>query len=276
MRFLLLFAAVFAFLATVSHASLQDEIDAALKKYCGGIKVTAPSTNQKFTNAKKVTVTVTRQPNALAKVINGVDVYSVSSSGKATYLGTAWKGSYSLNKKATLTVDLTKAKAKVPGRFEFRVWVHNTAGPDCTLMSKVFKVTSSSHSNSVEEAEFEQTVTNIDRGCFGVEITKPALGDHVQAGKSFPINIQRDGASHVDELKSIELFKVDVNDRQPIKVQDSWTGETLLQQAFNIKDKLPQADSEDGKSYAYFYKVSGTTQHEEECEFFSQPFYIDA
>lgn len=65
------------------------------------------------------------------------------------------------------------------------------AGPDCTLMSKVFKVTSSSHSNSVEEAEFEQTVTNIDRGCFGVEITKPALGDHVQAGKSFPINIRK-------------------------------------------------------------------------------------
>lgn len=81
MRFLLLFAAVFAFLATVSHASLQDEIDAALKKYCGGkhtlaenllpcfhrrwsfhagIKVTAPSTNQKFTNAKKVTVTVSK------------------------------------------------------------------------------------------------------------------------------------------------------------------------------------------------------------------------
>lgn len=77
---------------------------------------------------------------------------------------------------------------------------------------------------------------------------------HARTYADKKIFIERDGASHVDELKSIELFKVDVNDRQPIKVQDSWTGETLLQQAFNIKDKLPQADSEDGKSYAYFYK----------------------
>lgn len=81
-------------------------------------------------------------------------------------------------------------------------------GPDCTLMSKVgdiqstqwmnertnerimvnlpflgqtFKVKSSSHSNAVEEAEMAAMNPDIDRGCFGTEITKPALGEHVKA-----------------------------------------------------------------------------------------------
>lgn len=46
---------------------------------------------------------IARKPNAQAKVINGVDAYSINSKGKATYLSTVWTGSYKLNKKATLT-----------------------------------------------------------------------------------------------------------------------------------------------------------------------------
>lgn len=45
---------------------------------------------------------IARKPNAQAKVINGVDAYSINSKGKATYLSTIWTGSYKLNKKATL------------------------------------------------------------------------------------------------------------------------------------------------------------------------------
>ena len=90
------------------------------------------------------------------------------------------------------SVDLTKAKSlKYPGQFMFRVWVHNTAGPDCTLMSKVFKVKSSSHSNAVEESEYKNLSENIDKGCFGVELTNPTLGADVVAGQSFSVQIRK-------------------------------------------------------------------------------------
>ncbi|KAI8142918.1 hypothetical protein BJV82DRAFT_612726 [Fennellomyces sp. T-0311] len=275
MKVQLLIVFVIAFLAVFATADLQDEIDKALKKFCGGIKVTAPTKNKVFSNPKKVQVTVTRQPNAQAKVINGIDVYSIDSKGKAKYLGTPWKGNYALNKKATLTVDLTKAKnAKFPSQFEFRVWVHNKSGPDCTLMSKTFKVKSSSHSNAKEDEEISEMNADVDNGCFGIEISKPAIGEHVSG--RFPLQIARDGASQVDTVTGVELFKVDLNDREPIKVQDSWTGGALVHQAFNLKDSLKEAQSDDGKDYAYFYKLSGVTQHEESCSFYSHPFYIDA
>jgi shikimate 5-dehydrogenase len=57
---LLPLALVFVALAVtlVQADKLQDEIDAALKKFCGGIAVTAPTKSQTFTNAKKIKVTV--------------------------------------------------------------------------------------------------------------------------------------------------------------------------------------------------------------------------
>lgn len=48
-------------------------------------------------------LSIARKPNAQAKVVSGVDAYSINSKGKATYLNTVWTGSYKLNKKATLT-----------------------------------------------------------------------------------------------------------------------------------------------------------------------------
>lgn len=62
-------------------------------------------------------------------------------------------------------------------------------GPDCTLMSKVFKVKSSSHSNAAEDEAIANMDTNIDNGCFGIEISKPALGEHVSAAKKFAVQI---------------------------------------------------------------------------------------
>ncbi|KAI9277098.1 hypothetical protein BDA99DRAFT_494863 [Phascolomyces articulosus] len=277
MKVQLLIVFAFAFLAALATAdSLQDEIDAARKKFCGGISVSKPTKGQVFNNPKKVKVTVKRKPNSLAKVINAVDLYMVNQNGTAKYLGTPWKNSYQLHTSATMTVDLTRAKgAKFPRQYEFRVWVRNEAGPDCTLMSKVFKARYPSHSNAAEEAEeLAQLSPNIDKGCFGIDITKPAIGDHVSG--RYQVQVAHDSASPVDTLTKVELFKVDVEDRQPIKVQESWVGDSLLYESFNIKDSLKEAATDDGKEYAYFYKLSGITQHDESCEFYSHPFYIDA
>ncbi|KAI8369495.1 uncharacterized protein BYT42DRAFT_584674 [Radiomyces spectabilis] len=280
MKLSLFLACIVALLSvtfTLVHAdALQDEIDAAKKKFCSGIAVTAPSKNKVFSNPKKVQVIVTRKPDAQAKVVNGVDIYSIDSKGKAKYLGTPWKGNYNLNKKATLTVDITKIKGlKLPSQFEFRVWVHNKKGPDCTLMSKVFKVKSSSHSNAAEEEAFNNLDSNIDRGCFGIDLTKPELGSHQPSGKTFPVQIQRDSASQVENYKSVELYKIDLETRQPTKVKDSWTGNEEVHHMFNVKESYTPSN-QDGKQYAYFYKLSGVTQHDENCEFYSHPFYIDA
>lgn len=95
----------------------------------------------------------------------------------------------------------------------------------------------------------------------------------------------------METINGLELFRVDLDDRQPIKVKDSWSDNSSLRHSFNIKEKIdnPEANS------AYFYKyvfiliddhatcthvfvfrVTGTTQDEESCHFFSHPFYVDA
>ncbi|CAO3584336.1 unnamed protein product [Absidia cylindrospora] len=280
MKFSLFVACVLALIATslimVRADDLQDEIDAAKKKFCGGIAVSAPAQNAAFTDPSKVQVTVTRTPDAQAKVVNGVDVYTIDNKGKAKYIATAWKGNYALNKKATLTVNLSKVSGlKYPGQFEFRVWVHNNAGPDCTLMSKVFKVrSSSSHSNAADEEEaFANLDQNIDRGCFGVEVTAPELGEHQKVGTAFPVHIQRDSASHLETIESLTLMKIDLDSRKPTEVQKSYSKKQTITQMLNIKDTIKEATPE---NTAYFYKLIGTTQHEENCEFYSHPFYVDA
>ncbi|ORE11095.1 hypothetical protein BCV72DRAFT_198370 [Rhizopus microsporus var. microsporus] len=276
MRLAVLFGFLIAFVAVtfVQADSLQDEIDGALKKFCGGIAVTGPSKGQTFSNPKKITVTVTRKPNAQAKVVVGVDAYSINSKGKATYLTTVWKGNYKLNKKATLSVDLTKvSKLKLPGQFEFRVWVHNTKGPDCTLMSKVFKVKSSSHSNAVEEAEYKGLNENIDRGCFGVEVTSPTLGEKVSVNQQYAVQIQRDSAAHADTLTSLELYSVNIETRESKLIHSSWSGSQSINNLFNIKDTIPE--SAKAEDTAFYYKLTATTQHDETCEFYSHPFYVN-
>ncbi|KAG1453343.1 hypothetical protein G6F56_007596 [Rhizopus delemar] len=260
--------------AFVQADSLQDEIDKATKKFCSGIAVSGPTKGQTFTNAKKIKVTVTRKPNAQAKVVSGVDAYSINSKGKATYLNTVWTGSYKLNKKATLTVDLTKyKKLKLPGQFEFRVWVHNTAGPDCTLMSKVFKAKKSSHSNAVDEEEYKGLSENIDRGCFGVEITSPTLGEKVSVDKKYTVQIKRDSAAHAESVTSLELYSVNIETRQSNLIHKSWNGTQTIKNIFNVKDTIPK--SAKAEDTAFYYKLAATTQHDESCEFFSHPFYVN-
>ncbi|KAI8340401.1 hypothetical protein BD560DRAFT_439903 [Blakeslea trispora] len=267
------FSALMA-LSLVSAGSLEDEIAAAQKKFCGGLSVPGPKKAETFTNPKSIKLTVNRSPNNQAKTITGVDAYSINNKGKATYLSTVWTGKYKLNKKASLTVNLSKLKAaKFPGQFEFRVWVTNAAGPDCTLMSKVFKVKSSSHSNAVEEAEYEGLSEDIDRGCFGVELEAPALGAEVNADEAFTVQIKRDSAAHTNALNKLELYKIDLESREATFVKESWSGDESIDNLFNLKDTVPQSAKADNT--AFYYKLSASTQHDENCHFFSHPFYVN-
>ncbi|KAI8394053.1 uncharacterized protein BYT42DRAFT_28691 [Radiomyces spectabilis] len=261
----------------VGADQLQDEIDAATKRFCGGIDLAGPTQGQVFGNPQQVSVTVTRVENAEAKVVNGVDIFAIDENGNPRYLGTPWKGNYELKTQATLNVDITKAPGvNLPSQFEFRVWVHNQAGPDCTLRSKVFKVTSGTHTNE-EMTQLNNMDSNIDRGCFGIEITKPALGEHVQRNQMFPVQVKRDPSSHVETYNNLDLYRIDLETRQPTKIQNSWQGKETVQHMFNVKDKLHSApgDKAKGKGFAYYYKLEGVTQHTEPCEFYSHPFYID-
>ncbi|ORX46958.1 hypothetical protein DM01DRAFT_1410359 [Hesseltinella vesiculosa] len=197
-----LLAAVASTNVLVRADSLQDQIDAARNKFCGGIAIQ---------------VTVTRKPNAQANIVSAVDVYTIQS-GKSEYVGTAWKGNYALNQKATLSVDLSKTKGlKFPSQFEYRVWVHNKAGPDCTLMSKMFRVSSSAHTNDVEQ-EFSSLYTNVDRGRFGVDLVSPAIGEHKKANEGFNVQIQRDSSSHLENIESLVMYTISLDSRTPQQV----------------------------------------------------------
>lgn len=85
--------------------------------------------------------------------------------------------------------------------------------------------------------------------------------------------IARDSASQVETIDSLDLFRVDLNDRQPVKVQQSFNRTTMIQQVVTFKDSVKEGVQ---NGYAYFYKLTSTTQHNEKCETFSHPFYIDA
>ncbi|ORX47690.1 hypothetical protein DM01DRAFT_1368281 [Hesseltinella vesiculosa] len=266
-----LLAAVASTNVLVRADSLQDQIDAAQKKFCGGIAVSSPTASQVFADPSKIQVTVTRKPNAQAKIVSAVDVYTIQS-GKPKYVGTAWKGNYALNQKATLSVDLSKTKGlKFPGQFEFRVWVHNKAGPDCTLMSKVFRVSSSAHTNDVEQ-EFSNLDTNVDRGCFGVDLVSPAIGEHKKANEGFNVQIQRDSSSHLENIESLVLYTISLDSRTPQQVQTSWSGNETVHQMVNVKDTIKDASAANN---AYFYKLTGSTIYGESCDFYSHPFYVD-
>ncbi|OAD72517.1 hypothetical protein PHYBLDRAFT_65444 [Phycomyces blakesleeanus NRRL 1555(-)] len=251
MKLSLFIACTLALLSvSVKADELQDQIDQAQKKFCGGVALSNPSQGQVFSDPTKVTVTVTRVPDAQAKV-----VYSIADNGQ-------------------VNVDISKtAGVTLPSQFEFRVWVHNAAGPDCTLMSKVFKVTSPTHTNADTEA-FDNLNVDVGRGCFGLDITKPELGEHVKAAPASLVQIGSDSASHVETYKQLELFKVNLDSREAVKVNDVWTGQENAHQLFTLKTDLSNVQSE--SNTAYYYKLTADTLHSETCSFYSHPFYIDS
>ncbi|KAF7726345.1 hypothetical protein EC973_008925 [Apophysomyces ossiformis] len=292
MKFPLLATGTLFLLSALVNA---DDYDGAIKKFCGGLAITDPTQGASFADPHKVTVTVSkfcsdnplhhrfmsnlfmlaREPNSEQKVVNAVDVYSVGSNGKPSYLGTAWKGNYALNKKAKLTVDVTKApNVKLPSQFVFRVWVHNKAGPDCTLMSKVFKVSSGSHTNE-DTQQMQNMNQDIDRGCFAVEVVEPKLGAHLKANSVQNVQIARDSMSLIETFNGVTLHKVDLHTHKYEQVQNVWTGRQNATEAFNVKDTLSFPGVANGTGYAYFYKIQSLTSYNELCYFYSHPFYIE-
>lgn len=119
-------------------------------------------------------------------------------------------------------------------------------------MSKTFKVKSSSHNNAAEDEQVANMDENIDRGCFGVELTSPEMGQTVSANK-IPTVVTRDGSSPVDTITSLTLFSVDFDTKTPKKIQDSYSGSSSISNVFNYKDTLKSAPENSGK-VAYFYK----------------------
>jgi hypothetical protein len=77
MKLSLLLACLLGFVAVsyVQADALQDQINASLKKFCGGIAVTAPSKGQSFSNPKKITVTVSKVivcPDSTANIMSSI------------------------------------------------------------------------------------------------------------------------------------------------------------------------------------------------------------
>ncbi|KAI9326909.1 hypothetical protein BD770DRAFT_449946, partial [Pilaira anomala] len=84
----------------------------------------------------------------------------------------------------------------------------------------------------------------------------------------------RDSAAHTESLTGLELYKINMETRESTKVQDSWTGEQSITNMMNVKDVIPATASQDANS-AYYYKLTAKTSHEEVCDFFSHPFYVN-
>jgi hypothetical protein len=140
-------------------------------------------------------------------------------------------------------------------------------------MSKVFKVKSSSHSNALETAEYKNLSQDIDRGCFGVELVAPGLGEYVDANTPFKVQVKRDTAAHAEAVNSLELYSVNLQTRETNKVQDSWVGTQSLHNLFLLKDTVPTSAKADNS--AFYYKLTATAQDNESCDFYSHPFYVN-
>lgn len=138
---------------------------------------------------------------------------------------------------------------------------------------------------------------DVGRGCFGVELTKPALGEKIDISKTkrvpvhiskcgclssfficinvylYTYNTESDPISQLAQYKSLKLYKVNLKDRETELVQESWDGPEDAHQLFSIKDTIKNV-SETSPKDAYFYQVIGVTEDKEECTFTSHPFYL--
>lgn len=134
---------------------------------------------------------------------------------------------------------------------------------------------------------------DVGRGCFGVELTKPALGEKIDISKTkrVPVHISKcplhfsfawifiymytesDPISQLAQYKSLKLYKVNLKDRETELVQESWDGPEDAHQLFSIKDTIKKV-TETSSNDAYFYQVIGITEDKEECTFSSHPFYF--
>ncbi|KAI8637713.1 hypothetical protein BD408DRAFT_424072 [Parasitella parasitica] len=274
MKFSIAAISAFVLSSAVSYTTADSYSD-AMKSWCGGLAVTAPSSSTVTVAGQKTKITVTRKPDARTKTITGLDLYSVDSAGKAKYVQNVWSGSYALNTKATISDEIpSNVKA---GLYYYRVWVTNMInkqhGPDCIETSRTFKVTTGSHTNAAGDIEYAESLHDNSiypethqNGCFGLSVDYPAEGSTFKANDHVRLQANRDSSSQTDALTKIDLYKGDT------LVNTAWSGSESFQSSFVLKDHLVLKDID--TSASYHYKVYVTSKSSSTCTFESKKFKI--
>ncbi|KAI7900520.1 uncharacterized protein BX663DRAFT_159307 [Cokeromyces recurvatus] len=263
-------------LSSAISFTTADSYSDAIKAWCG-LKVTAPTASTVVVAGQKTKITVTRKASDKhTKTITGLDLYSVSSTGKASYVQNVWKGSYALKKSASITDTVPK---NIPaGLYYYRVWITNMIdgqhGPDCLETSHTFKVTTSSHTNAAGETEYAEYLhddsiypENHYNGCFGLNVDYPSAGSTFNTNEHVLIQLNRDSASQTGEVTKVELYKGDK------LVNTVWQGSELFQSSFNLKDHLALNNVDPNAEYHYKIYTTSTTG-DNTCTFKSNSFKI--
>ncbi|CAO3669279.1 unnamed protein product [Rhizopus stolonifer] len=262
-------------LSSVSFAAADSYSD-AIKSWCQGLSVTFPDASTVAVAGQKNKVTVTRKADKHTKTVTGLDLYSVDSKGKATYVQNVWSGKYALQSSASITD--TIPKNSTAGLYYYRVWVTNMVngqhGPDCLETSHTFKVTSGSHTNAAGITEYaehldDNQVYSSDHynGCFGLTVDYPQTGQTFKVNEHIHVQANRDSSSQTDALTKVELYKGSE------LVETSWSGSESIQTSFTLKDHL-KLDNVDTSS-DYHYKLTVTSKKSDAtCSFASGNFKI--
>ncbi|KAI8358577.1 hypothetical protein BD560DRAFT_195912 [Blakeslea trispora] len=263
--------------SAVSYTAADSYSD-AIKSWCQGLEVTAPTASNVVVAGKNAKITVTRKPDQRTKTITGLDLYSVSSSGKATYVQNVWKGNYALKTSASIS-NTVPANSKA-GLYYYRVWVTNLVngqhGPDCIETSHTFKVTTGSHTNAAGDIEYAESLHDNSiyspehyDGCFGLSIDYPKEGSVFKGNDHVHLQTTRDDSSQTDTLTKIELYKGDE------RVNVAWTGNESIQKSFSLKDHLVLKNVDPNADYHYKVHVTSKKSSDKTCTFDSQNFKIE-
>ncbi|KAI9487275.1 MAG: hypothetical protein EXX96DRAFT_552464 [Benjaminiella poitrasii] len=277
MKFSIAAISALIFSSAISFTTADSYSD-ALKSWCGGLDVTAPTASTVVVAGQKAKVTVKRSSSdTKTKTITGLDLYSVSSSGKAKYVQNVWAGSYAL--KSSASISDTVPSNITAGLYYYRVWVTNMIdgqhGPDCLETSHTFKVTTGSHTNAAGEVEYAESLHDNSiyseeyyDGCFGLSVDYPEAGSTFKTNEHIHIQVNRDSASQTDALTKVDLYKGDE------WVSTAWKGSESFQNSFTLKDHLVLDNVDSSADYHYKVYVTSSKSSSKTCTFTSNNFKI--
>ncbi|CAO3589383.1 unnamed protein product [Absidia cylindrospora] len=283
-------AAASALLLTAIATVNADEYTEAMKQWCGGLSVPTPEGDAALVAGGQAHISVHLNPDDSTtqheKTITGLDLFSVAGDGSAKYIANVWKGSQPLTTDAS--IDDTIPSNTTAGQYYYRVWVTNLMngmhGPDCLETSHTFKVSTGSHTNAAGLTEYAENLDDQElynakhsKGCFGLSIDYPQQNAVFTEGSHSRVSINRDSSSQTDQMKKIDLYKK-VDGKDPVFVQNAWTGKEYLGNAFTLKDHIVLPDHHIDHTANYYYKVETTSNKHADtvCEFISKDFKIQA
>ncbi|KAI8385781.1 hypothetical protein BD560DRAFT_384332 [Blakeslea trispora] len=272
-------ALAITFLSTVSKAESFDDI---MKEFCGGLTATTPTATDVVVAGQNATVSVTRVANSHEKQITGLDLYTVEANDQARYVQNVWAGSYSLGTSASISDQIPSNVTA--GIYYYRVWVTNIIngghGPDCTIFTPRFKVTTGSHTNDAGLTSYEQSLDDDKvfnpehtKGCFGLNVQSPSEGSTLTHGEHANVLLHRDSASPTEVLERVNLYKASPNGEDEF-VQEIWSGKAYLPNAYSYKDHLQIPKDKLDSSATYYYQVQVASQNGETCSFRSGNFNV--